>query len=68
MLEGIKKGDKVLTAGGIYGQVIGVRGDTIDLKLADNLKVEANRSYIARVILSGQSVPSTGNGSPTEHQ
>ena len=28
------------------------RGDILDLKLADNLKVEVNRQYVAKVIVT----------------
>ena len=50
MLAGVKKGDRVLTAGGLYGSVINVRGDVLDLKLSDQLKVELNRAFVTKVI------------------
>ena len=52
MLLGVKRSDRVLTAGGIYGTVVNARGDILDLKLADNLKVEVNRQYVAKVIVT----------------
>lgn len=58
MITGVKRGDRVLTSGGLYGTVIGVRGDSLDLKVSDNVKVEINRHYVARVIAgSDGSVP-----------
>ncbi len=47
MINEIKEGDKVLTVGGIYGIVSGIKDDnTIILKIANNTKVEFARSSI----------------------
>lgn len=54
MIEGVKKGDRILTAGGLYGSVVGVRGDVLDVKLAETLKVEVNRNFISRVMPNSQ--------------
>ena len=48
MLEQLKKGDKIITAGGMYGTIAGVKEQTIIVKIADNVKVELNRSSIAK--------------------
>lgn len=48
MLEQLKKGDKIITAGGMYGTIVGVKEHTIIVKIADNVKVELNRSSIAK--------------------
>ncbi|MBI4667745.1 MAG: preprotein translocase subunit YajC [Elusimicrobia bacterium] len=52
MLTGVKRMDKILTNGGLYGTVVNVRGDILDVKLSDNVKVELNRHYVAKVITS----------------
>jgi preprotein translocase subunit YajC len=52
MMGNLKKDDKVLTAGGIYGLVVGIHEDTIILKLADNVKVEFSRGAISKVFKS----------------
>jgi len=49
MLSTLKKGDKVLTSGGIYGTIQGVEGDAVYLKIADNVKVKVARSAISGV-------------------
>ncbi len=49
MLESIKKGDKVITAGGIYGVVESVGTNTLVLKIAENVKVKFGKGYIASV-------------------
>ncbi len=43
----LKKGDKVITTGGIYGEVAGVDGDTLILKIADDTKIRILKSGVA---------------------
>jgi len=50
MLSSLKKGDRVLTTGGIYGTVQGVEGDVVQLKIAENVKVKIARSAVSGVI------------------
>ena len=49
MLAAIKNGDKVITTSGIYGTINGMDGDTIILKVADNVKIRFARAAIAQV-------------------
>src|SRR5262249_56224114 len=44
MLAALKNGDKVITSSGIYGTVSGIDGDTIILKIADQVKIRIARS------------------------
>ena len=47
MLEGLKNGDKVITTGGILGVVAGITDDVIQLKVAQNVKIEIARNAVA---------------------
>ena len=49
MLSAVKNGDKVVTTSGIYGTINGMDGDTIILKIADNVKIRVARAAIAQV-------------------
>jgi preprotein translocase subunit YajC len=49
MLSALKNGDKVVTTSGIYGTVNGLDGDTVILKIADQVKIRILRSAIAQV-------------------
>ena len=49
MQAGIKKGDKVITSGGIYGLVEKVGDTTATLKIADGTSVKFGRNYIVSV-------------------
>jgi preprotein translocase subunit YajC len=53
MLSSLKKGDRVVTTGGIYGTVQGVEPDAVTLKIAENVKVKVARSAISG--LTGES-------------
>lgn len=50
MLSELKKGDRVLTNGGIYGTVIGLDEQKAVLKIADDTKVEFQKSAIVQVV------------------
>ena len=49
MMEGLKKGDKVITASGIWGTVTNLGKDTVTLQIADNTKIKMQREFIARL-------------------
>jgi preprotein translocase subunit YajC len=50
MLAAVKKGDKVLTSGGIIGTVVGVDGNKAVLRIGEDIKVEFTKSAIVQVI------------------
>jgi preprotein translocase subunit YajC len=50
MVENLKKGDRVLTQGGMYGTVVGVNGDTAVLRVADDVKIEFAKSAIVSLV------------------
>ena len=56
-LGGIKKGDQVLTGGGLLAKVIKVDDNYVDLELGPNVKVKALKSTIADVIPPGGAKP-----------
>jgi preprotein translocase subunit YajC len=50
MLSSLKKGDRVITSGGIYGVIQGVEADVVYLKIAENVKVKMARSAVTGVL------------------
>ena len=46
MIANLKAGDKIVTTGGIYGTVVGFKGDRIQVRVADNVKVEMSRNAV----------------------
>jgi preprotein translocase subunit YajC len=49
LVTSVKTGDKVITAGGIHGIVSNVKETTFLVKVADNVKIEFDRSAITSV-------------------
>jgi preprotein translocase subunit YajC len=47
MQQSLKSGDKIVTNGGMYGVVAGLEGDTIQLRVADQVKVRIARNAVA---------------------
>lgn len=47
MLAALKKGDEVITTGGIYGTIQNVENDVVHLRIADNVKIKISRAAVA---------------------
>lgn len=47
MLDELKRGDRVITNGGLHGEVAGIEGAVVLLKIADNVKVRLSKSAVA---------------------
>lgn len=50
MLKGIKKGDEIITSGGIIGTVVHVEEDRLTVKTGDTTKLTVDRGRIAQVV------------------
>lgn len=46
-LENLKRGDRVVTTGGLYGEITGMSDQTVTLEVADKIRVKVGRGYIA---------------------
>ena len=62
MLKGLRRGDVVVTGGGILGKVVKVpgEGDEIEVEIANNVRVKVMRSTIAQV--QSRTEPSKSEG------
>jgi preprotein translocase subunit YajC len=49
-LNDLKKGDKVITSGGIYATVSAVRDNILDIKIADGVTVQMSKQSIATIV------------------
>ena len=49
MLAALKKGDKVVTASGIWGTITNLGKDTVTLQIADTTKIKIQKEHIARL-------------------
>jgi preprotein translocase subunit YajC len=50
LLSALKTGDKVVTNAGIHGLIANVKETTVMLKVADNVKIELEKTAIANVL------------------
>jgi preprotein translocase subunit YajC len=46
MLDSLKKGNKVMTIGGIYGEVTAIKENIVTVKIADKVEIEVARASI----------------------
>ncbi|HIJ86459.1 MAG TPA: preprotein translocase subunit YajC [Desulfuromonadales bacterium] len=49
LLEAMKKGDNVITAGGVHGKVTAVENELVTLEIANNVNIKITKSYIAAI-------------------
>ncbi len=49
LLDGVKKGDKITTVGGLHATVLGLEEKTVLIQIADNVKVKLEKSAISSV-------------------
>ena len=56
LLANLKKGDLVVTSGGIQGRITGITEKVVTLEVADNVRIKVSRPYIM-----GMAVTADGN-------
>jgi len=49
LLDAMKKGDNVITAGGVHGKVTSVDDAIVSLEIANNVNIKITKSYIASI-------------------
>ena len=52
MISTLKKGDRVVTSGGIYGKITSTDETTLTLEIADRVRIKINRGNIATLAQS----------------
>ena len=57
ILDSVRKGDKVITAGGLHGAVAGLDDKTVLLQVGDNVKMKFERSAISSIVREGEPDP-----------
>lgn len=54
MIDSLKKGDRVVTSGGIHGRITGVTDTTLTIEIAEKVRVKVNRGNVGGLVQSGQ--------------
>ena len=52
MVSELKKGDKIVTSGGLFGKILHVKKDRLVVEVAENTKVELGKQFISSKIES----------------
>jgi preprotein translocase subunit YajC len=47
MLNNLKKGDRIITSGGLHGRITGITDATLTLEIADKVRVKVSRGHVA---------------------
>ncbi|MDZ4804474.1 MAG: preprotein translocase subunit YajC [Candidatus Eisenbacteria bacterium] len=55
MLKNVKKGDRVITSGGVYGRVVGVGDNDLTLQIAKDVEVQLQKGAITSVVTTEDS-------------
>ena len=50
MITSLKKGDRIITSGGLHGRITGLDDTTLTLEIADKVRVKVGRSSVAGMI------------------
>ncbi|HVA67138.1 MAG TPA: preprotein translocase subunit YajC [Elusimicrobiota bacterium] len=50
MLADLKKGDKIMTTGGLYGVITGIKGNDLEVKFSETVKLTLARSAVAKLM------------------
>ena len=54
LLANLKKGDAVVTSGGLHGKITGITDTVVTLEIAEKVRVKVARGYIANLASSEQ--------------
>lgn len=50
LLDALKKGDQVVTAGGMHGKVTAVEENVVTIEVANNVNIKFNKGHVAAII------------------
>ncbi len=66
MITNLRRGDRVITAGGIYGRITGLDDTTVTLEIADKVRIKLARNNVAALLKSQSQTPPKNNKSESE--
>ena len=62
MLKNLKRGDRIMTGGGIYGRIESLTDDSVNVEIAPGVVITCHRSYVAGMGDPGKSAKNGKNG------
>ncbi len=61
MISNLKKGDRIITGGGIHGHITSVDDDTLTVEIADKVRVKLSRGNVAALVKPASQSPPAKN-------
>ncbi len=68
MLQALKKGDRVVTIGGMRGTIFSLKDDTVVLKVDDNTKIQFSRSAVSQILEKKPAGESAGKDAASDEK
>ncbi|MBT8342661.1 MAG: preprotein translocase subunit YajC [Desulfatitalea sp.] len=62
MLGNLKKGDMIITSGGLYGRITGVTDASLTLEIAEKVRVKVSRAHVAGLDQGNKSASAPAKG------
>lgn len=62
MINDLKKGDKIVTGGGIHGRIIAAEDTTLTVEIAQQVRIKVNRGSVSGLISSSSLSQAKKNG------
>lgn len=57
MVQNLKKGDRIITGGGIYGRITGMDDTTLTVEIADKVRVKITRGNVQGLVPTAGATP-----------
>ncbi len=57
MISNLKKGDRIITSGGIHGRITGASDTTLTVEIAEKVRVKVSRGNVSGLAQSAQPAP-----------
>jgi preprotein translocase subunit YajC len=62
MINSLRKGDRIITTGGLYGRITGISDQTLTVEIADRVRVKVARGNVAALAQATQQSQNTKKG------
>lgn len=64
MLDNLQKGDQIITSGGLHGTVANIRGNEVDIKVTEDVRIVFSKDAISVIKKENKEVPPNTPPSP----
>lgn len=66
MISNLKKGDMIITSGGLYGRITGLTDATVTVEIADKVRVRVSRAHVSGLAQAKSSAPAAKDKSEAD--